>query len=136
MGGLARTHPVLAGLFLVPALSLAGVPPLSGFFAKMALLRAALLQEAWWVAGVGAAVGLLTLFSMMKVWREAFWKQPAHEARGSAGPAALLGPCVVLALLMVVLGLGARPLFILADAAAAQLLEPGAYLHAVLGGET
>jgi multicomponent Na+:H+ antiporter subunit D len=136
MGGLARTHPVLAWLFLVPALSLAGVPPLSGFFAKMGLLRAALLQEAWWVAGVGAAVGLLTLFSMMKVWREAFWKPPPHEARGDSGPAALLGPCVALALVMVALGLGARPLYLLADAAAAQLLEPGPYIHAILGDDT
>ncbi|KFA94435.1 proton-conducting transporter membrane subunit [Archangium violaceum] len=135
MGGLARSHPLVAALFLVPALSLAGIPPLSGFFAKMSLIRAALLGEAWWVAGISAAVGLLTLYSMMKVWREAFWKPPLEEARGSAGPAALLGPCVALALLMVVLGVGARPLFVLADAAAEQLLNPSAYIQASLEGD-
>ncbi|MFY0570728.1 proton-conducting transporter membrane subunit [Archangium lansingense] len=134
MGGLARTHPLVAALFLVPALSLAGIPPLSGFFAKMSLIRAALLGEAWLVAGTAAAVGLLTLYSMMKVWREAFWKPPLQEARGSAGPAALLGPCVALALVMVALGVGARPLFVLADAAAEQLLNPSAYIQASLGG--
>lgn len=135
MGGLSRSHPLVAMLFLVPALSLAGIPPLSGFFAKMSLIRAALTSEAWLVAGTSAAVGLLTLYSMMKVWREAFWKPPPEEARGSAGPASMLGPCVALALLMVALGVGARPLFALADAAAAQLLNPEAYIQAVLGDD-
>ncbi|HSP79120.1 MAG TPA: Na+/H+ antiporter subunit D [Myxococcaceae bacterium] len=132
MGGLSRSHPLVAGLFLVPALSLAGVPPFSGFFAKAALLRAALRDEAWWVAVAAAGVGLLTLYSMMKVWREAFWKEPPREALGSPDSAAMLGPCVALALLMVGLGLGARPLFVLAGAAAEQLMDPSAYIRAVL----
>ncbi|ADO68861.1 proton-conducting transporter membrane subunit [Stigmatella aurantiaca] len=136
MGGLSRTHPLLGLLFLVPALSLAGMPPFSGFFAKMALLRAALRAEMWGVAGVGAAVGLLTLYILIKVWREVFWKTPPQEAQGPSGPAAMLGPCVVLALLMVGLGLGARPLFVLSDAAAGQLLDRDTYIHAVLGGDT
>jgi multicomponent Na+:H+ antiporter subunit D len=136
MGGLSRTHPLLGLLFLVPALSLAGLPPFSGFFAKMALLRAALRDGAWGVAAVGAVVGLATLYIMMKVWREVFWKPPLHEeAPAPRGPAALLGPCVVLALLMVGLGLGARPLLVLSDAAAGQLLDRDTYIHAVLGGE-
>lgn len=135
MGGLSRSHPLLAALFLVPALSLAGIPPLSGFFAKAALLYAALQAEAWALAAVGAAVGLLTLYSMVKVWREAFWKEPPRPAQGGSGSAAVLGPCVVLSLLMVVLALGASPLLQLAGAAADQLLNPKPYIHAVLGGE-
>ncbi|SEL33590.1 multisubunit sodium/proton antiporter, MrpD subunit [Stigmatella aurantiaca] len=134
MGGLSRTHPLLGLLFLVPALSLAGIPPFSGFFAKMALLRAALRAESWGVAAAGAAVGLLTLYILMKVWREVFWKTPPQEARGTPGPLAMLGPCVVLALVMVGLGLGAQPLFVLSDAAAGQLLDRDTYIHAVLGG--
>ena len=41
MGGLARRAPWLAALFLVAALSLAGLPPLSGFFGKFVLFREA-----------------------------------------------------------------------------------------------
>ena len=40
LGGMVRTAPVLAVLFLVPALSLAGIPPLSGFIAKLGLVEA------------------------------------------------------------------------------------------------
>ncbi|MGH9133434.1 MAG: proton-conducting transporter membrane subunit, partial [Ilumatobacteraceae bacterium] len=40
LGGMVRTAPVVAVLFLVPALSLAGVPPLSGFVAKLGLVDA------------------------------------------------------------------------------------------------
>lgn len=138
MGGLSRTHPLLAGLFLIPALSLAGIPPFSGFFAKMALLRAAVREEAWWVVAAAAAVGLLTLYSMMKVWREAFWKEAPAGAetewtRRGSGPAALLAPCVALAALMVGLGVFAAPLLAISGAAADQLLDPAGYIRAVLG---
>src|SRR5690606_28422005 len=47
IGGLVRTAPVLAVLFLLPALSLAGIPPLSGFVAKFALVEAG-LDGGWW----------------------------------------------------------------------------------------
>ncbi|MBN1206181.1 MAG: Na+/H+ antiporter subunit D [Myxococcaceae bacterium] len=139
MGNLYRSHPLLAALFFVPALSLAGVPPFSGFFAKLALIRAALRAEHWLIAGTAAGVGLLTLFSMMKIWREAFWKgHPQDPAAKQEAPSSVnvgwgvLGPCAALALVMGVLGLGARPLLELADAAAGQLLEPTGYIQAVL----
>src|SRR5690606_18848020 len=35
LGGAYRTRPLLAGLFLVPALALAGLPPLTGFWGKL-----------------------------------------------------------------------------------------------------
>jgi multicomponent Na+:H+ antiporter subunit D len=65
---------VLAVLFLLAALSLAGIPPLSGFWAKLAVLRASALAAQWWVLGVALAAGLLTLLSMLKIWIEVFWK--------------------------------------------------------------
>lgn len=138
MGDLYRTHPLLSALFFIPALSLAGVPPFSGFFTKLALIRAALRAEHWLIAGTAAGVGLLTLFSMMKIWREAFWKAPPDDQPHRPSPPlqvgqGVLGPCVVMALLMVVLGLGAQPLLELAGAAAGQLLAPSAYVDAVLG---
>jgi multicomponent Na+:H+ antiporter subunit D len=73
-GGLYAARPVLAMLFLLAALSLAGIPPLSGFWAKLAVLRASALAAQWWVLGVALAAGLLTLLSMLKIWIEVFWK--------------------------------------------------------------
>src|SRR5690606_11405510 len=73
-GVLYRSQPLLALLFLIPALSLAGIPPLSGFFAKLSLIQAGLGTGYYAIAAAALVVGLLTLFSMTKIWAEAFWK--------------------------------------------------------------
>jgi hypothetical protein len=57
IGGLYKSSPLLAVLFLVPAFSLAGFPPLSGFWAKYLLVKASLDLEAWFVAFVALARG-------------------------------------------------------------------------------
>ncbi len=67
IGGLYKAAPLLSLLFLIPALSLAGIPPLSGFWAKFIVVQASLEAEAWWVAFAALAVGLITLFSMTKI---------------------------------------------------------------------
>jgi len=139
IGGLMRARPLLAGLFLVPGLSLAGIPPLSGFWAKFAVIKAALEVEGWVIAGVALAVGLWTLFSMMKIWSEAFWKPDPQDP--DLAPAPLdatsrvlgYGPVIALALVTIVIGLYPAWLAGHAAAAAAELLQPDAYLRAVLG---
>jgi multicomponent Na+:H+ antiporter subunit D len=64
---------------LIPALSLAGIPPFSGFFAKLVLIRAALEIEQYAIAGVALAVGVLTVFSMTKIGRKRSGK--SHRAK-------------------------------------------------------
>lgn len=139
-GGLQARAPWLAALFLVPALSLAGFPPLSGFWAKLLLVKAALAVEAWWIAGVLVAVGLLTVFSMTKIWAEAFWKAPPAESTAVARHAPrrverglLVAPVAALALVTLAIGLWPAPLFAFAEAAASELANPEAYVTAVLG---
>ncbi|MGA1439477.1 MAG: Na+/H+ antiporter subunit D, partial [Ilumatobacteraceae bacterium] len=73
VGGLVRDAPVIAILFAVPALSLAGLPPFSGFLAKFALVDAGLAASAWIPVAASLAVGLFTLFSMTKIWAGVFW---------------------------------------------------------------
>ncbi|MEY3358220.1 MAG: hypothetical protein RIR87_1279, partial [Actinomycetota bacterium] len=73
VSGLARRSPFLAVLFLVPALSLAGLPPLSGFLAKFAIVRAGLDEGRYLGVAVAIVVSLLTLVSMVKIWVGAFW---------------------------------------------------------------
>lgn len=124
LGGLYRSHPALAALFMLPALSLAGIPPLSGFFAKLALVRAGLEAGQFAIAAVALGVSLLTLFSMMKLWNEVFWKPlPSREIpapRIDASPWLWLPPAS-LAALMILLGLIAGPFFSLCMRAAEQL---------------
>ena len=87
LGGMVATAPAIAILFAVPALALAGIPPLSGFVSKFSLLAALSASEQWWILGVGLVVGLLTLFSMVKIWIGVFWA-PSTVGAGATVAAA------------------------------------------------
>ncbi|WP_322507867.1 Na+/H+ antiporter subunit D [Anaerolinea sp.] len=133
LGNLAQTQPAMALLFAFPALSLAGLPPFSGFFAKLALVRAGLEVQQGAIVAVSLAVSLLTLFSMSKIWQEAFWKPAKREGKGAL-PANLWGAVSGIVFVSVLLGLLANPIMTLSLQAAHQLLQPSLYIHAVLGG--
>jgi multicomponent Na+:H+ antiporter subunit D len=144
LGGLYKNRPWLALLFLVPAFSLAGIPPLSGFWGKFVLVKAGLDSGYYVATAVALAVSLLTLYSMTKLWNEAFWKAAPASPDGPARPGAevtdpipwtLLGPVTALAAITVAIGLFAGPVFDLASRAAAQLADPAQYISAVLGAE-
>ena len=141
LGGMVRTEPVLAVLFLVPALSLIGLPPLSGFVAKFALVDAASERSAYAVMAVALVVSLLTMYSLMKIWISVFWS-PATEQREAppppadeplGGPLLMVVPTALLAALTVAIGLAAGPLYDLSARAAADLLDPSAYVAVVTG---
>jgi multicomponent Na+:H+ antiporter subunit D len=79
IGGMLTRSGTLAVLFALPALSLAGIPPLSGFVGKLGLINAAIGERAWWVVGVALVGSLLTLVSMAKIWTGVFWGEPRPE---------------------------------------------------------
>ena len=133
-GGLLKLSPLLGILFLVPAMSLGGIPPLSGFWAKLMVIDAGLRVEAWVVTGVALAVGLVTLFSMGKIWAYAFWRAPADGVTGTAPGALRLAPIAGLAAVTLLIGLYAEPLVAFSLGAGEQLLNPVDYVAAVLPG--
>jgi multicomponent Na+:H+ antiporter subunit D len=148
LSGLVHLVPVVAILFLVPALSLAGVPPFSGFVAKLALVEAGFDSGQYVVVGISLAVSLLTLFSMTKIWGNAFWGEPridgVEPAIDGAGPVGSttvttrIPPLMVLATAaLAVLSLGvavlAGPIYELSERAATDLVDPAIYVRAVLG---
>jgi len=121
----------------VQAFSLAGFPPLSGFWAKFILVKATLEVEGWVIAGVALLVGLLTIYSMTKIWAQAFWephpegREPRLSSLSSRDRAAMLLPIGALAAITVAIGLFPEPFVAFAEDAAAQLLDPSAYVEAV-----
>ncbi|MEL6167684.1 MAG: Na+/H+ antiporter subunit D [Pseudomonadota bacterium] len=139
IGGLYRSAPLLAALFVVPAFSLAGFPPLSGFWAKFLLVKAALEVNGWLIAGVALVVGLLTIYSMTKIWAQAFWEphpdgqNPSLDQLNRTARLSLVGPITLLAALTALIGLFPEPFVAVAERAAAQLLDPTDYITAVLG---
>ncbi|WP_190394182.1 Na+/H+ antiporter subunit D [Nocardiopsis quinghaiensis] len=81
LGGLARIAPVLAVLFFIPAMSLGGIPPLSGFLGKVGLLQAGVAAGtplAYTLVGTSVLTSLLTLYVIARVWNYAFWRRPSE----------------------------------------------------------
>ena len=143
LGGLYQTAPVLTCIFIISAFSLAGMPPLSGFWAKLILVKASFDITGYLIAATALGVGLLTLFSMAKIWAAAFWgEQPqlaTHDSEVSflhlnaVQKISLYLPMIILGLLTLTIGLIPAPFLDLASRAAEQLLNPAEYIHAVLG---
>ncbi|CAH2030902.1 Na+/H+ antiporter subunit D [Trichlorobacter ammonificans] len=139
VGGLYRQRPLLALLFLLPALSVAGLPPFSGFWGKLALVQAALIREQYLAVTAALGVSILTLLYLVRAWSEVFWKGRPAGSEGSARslPALqrrqMVGPLTALVLVMMLMGLTAEPFMVLARTAAEQLLAPDRYITTILG---
>jgi multicomponent Na+:H+ antiporter subunit D len=144
-GGLQRVAPLLAVLYLLPALSLAGIPPLSGFLAKLGLLQAGLADGgALPAVAVAAAVltSLLTLLAMVRVWSAVFWGPVADVDREDAvdvgvdrTPRLMTSAAVLAVVGGLALTVVAGPLYALSERAADDLVDRTAYVDAVLGSE-
>ena len=137
LGGLWKRDPWLGILFAIPALSLAGLPPLSGFWGKLVVVQSGFEAGPFWLAAVALAVGLLTLYSMLKIWLEAFWKaapQPPPPALAGNARLLMLGPVAALGLVTLTIGLWTEPFAAFALSAGEQLAGREAYIAAVLGG--
>jgi multicomponent Na+:H+ antiporter subunit D len=146
-GGLYTAVPGVAALFLISAFSLAGLPPFSGFFAKLILIQAGLDITQYVAIAVSLVVSVLTLFSMTKIWTEAFWKSVPQKGTASEHVQGvpvvrprewqlMLFPIIGLAALTIVLGIAAGPVLDVFSEAAHQLLDPARYVEAVLGGRS
>lgn len=141
LGGLAKRMPVVAFFFMLPALSLAGVPPFSGFFGKLALVEAGVRTGVYVVVGVSLLVSLLTLFSMMKVWAGVFWGEPdepppLESAWGSGrlrSPPLMTIATAGLIALTVLIAFGVEPLYGLCLRAAEELTDTSPYVETVMG---
>lgn len=136
LGGLYKHRVAFSMLFLLPALSVAGLPPFSGFFAKLGLIVAGLESRQYFIIAVALVVSLMTLFSMTKVWNEAFWKpvkDPQYEDQKKSLSAWRWAPSLVLVVVSLLIGLLANPVFEVSQLAAAQLMDPSGYINTVLG---
>lgn len=162
LGSLAAVSPVLAVLFLVPALNLGGIPPFSGFIGKLAVIQAGAEVPGplvWTLVAGSVVTSLLTLYVVVRVWSKAFWRPRADapegvlalarpaallpgddvvsfEDREDVGriPASMLVPTAGLVVVSLAMAVFAGPLLGVSDRAAATLLDRQAYISSVLGG--
>ncbi|MCZ4521438.1 Na+/H+ antiporter subunit D [Rhodococcus ruber] len=163
LGGLAAASPVLAIVFLVPALNLGGIPPFSGFIGKVALLQAGSEQGsvlAWLLVAGGTVTSLLTLYVVARVWTKAFWRARADAPEGDLAdnspsallddssdiqfgdredvgrmPAFMLIPTIGLVVVGLAMTVFAGRIIDISDRAAADLRDRSVYIDAVRGAE-
>lgn len=138
LGGLAKVAPWLAVIFFVPAMNLAGIPPLSGFIGKVGLILAGIeagTPIAWVLVALSVIVSLLTLYAIAKVWNRAFWQgtAPAIAERTVETPKVMTLSTVALVAVSVALTVWAGPLMSYSEKAAGALLDRTPYVSAVLG---
>jgi NADH-quinone oxidoreductase subunit N len=76
LAGLAKRNGLLAGVMLLAMISLAGVPPMVGFYAKLAVLRAAVDAGFLWLALVGVAMSVVGAFYYLRIIKLMFFDEP------------------------------------------------------------
>lgn len=159
IGGLASIAPLVAVLFFIPAMNLAGIPPFSGFLGKLALIQAGTAAGGvlvWLVIFASVLTSLLTLYAVAKVWSRAFWRAPhvalplyepdengvgddvVGETLGGhtistfdTMPRLMVGSTAALVALGLAFTVGAGPLSRLSDRAAGELRDRDVYVRAV-----
>ncbi|PZU30127.1 MAG: Na+/H+ antiporter subunit D [Actinomyces sp.] len=163
LGSLMYTAPVIALLYIVPALNLGGIPPFSGFIGKVLLIQAGAEDGTWrsWVLIVGAVVtSLLTLYAMMIVWSKAFLRDRSDAPEGNVvsvrlsplgdvsdtvaledshdagrAPAGMVASTATLVAASVAITFLAGPISAITGRAADSALDTALYRHAVLGDD-
>lgn len=125
-GGMLRRNPAFCFLFAVPMLSLAGIPPFSGFWAKVLVLRETIDTGHVILLAAGLISALLTIFSVAIFWSAACWKDLRNRSPRPVPLSMLLGMGVLSAATM---SIGLMPGWVdrLAKLSAAALARMGAF---------
>lgn len=98
LGGLFRTNGPLALMITIFFFSLAGIPPLAGFFGKWVVFVAAVQADLVWLAIVGAVLSVVSAFYYLRVVATMWFNDPAPAFDRSGG--ALLGATAAAAALL------------------------------------
>ncbi|HEX5756689.1 MAG TPA: monovalent cation/H+ antiporter subunit D [Arenimonas sp.] len=125
---------LLGLLFLLVALSIAGLPPLSGFIGKVGVLAAVPEPLIPWLWPPILVSSLLVLMALAQAGSQLFWREGGEPAAPGKLPPLRrleLGAIALLLLFGIGLTLIAGPALRYTEAAGAQLLQPGSYRQAV-----
>ena len=133
VSGLGKSMPLAGLLFFAGGLALVGIPPTSGFISKMMLFRSGIEAGEFATLAAVGLVSVLTLVYVVRAFQRIWWQPPAEGTKAKPGGDRLLAPALLIAAVLL-LGLWPEPLVRLAEATAAWLGDPQAYIRAVLGG--
>jgi NADH-quinone oxidoreductase subunit N len=122
LAGLSSRRPLLALAFGVFMFSLAGIPPLAGFFGKLYVFKAAVDAGLTWLAVVGVVASVVGAYYYLRIVKVMYFDEPAEalDPAPYAAPAAVAG---LAAAAMVVFVVIPGPLLTTAQAAAEALVR-------------
>lgn len=135
LGSIMRAAPLVAFLYFLPALSLGGIPPLSGFLGKMGLLEASAWRGSnmdWALIAAGLVTSLLTLYAVIRAWNMAFWQEAPEPLPLRSYNHGMVMSASALVVVMCAITLFAAPIRNFTDGAAKELRERTPYINAVL----
>lgn len=142
LGDLYADHPKLSLLFFIPLFSLVGIPPLSGFWPKLSLISAGWISENYLLIGSILFASFITLFVIVKLWAEVFWKNgeklpesrkfPYFKTLPKIKKVQMVAPIVLLSIVTLYIGFGAEHIQILSTRIAHELVDNQEYINAVL----
>jgi multicomponent Na+:H+ antiporter subunit D len=115
---------LVAVSFAIGAFSVAGVPPLAGYLAKIAMFQAAVSDRSWVIVGLVFLGSALSVLYMFQLYRGRFWLTSADSPASPIVPRVVV---VVIAIGLLVVGFWPQPLFDLTEHAVTGLLEASAF---------
>lgn len=143
LGGFYKSSPKLSLLMAVPLFSLVGIPPLSGFWAKIFLIEGGFEAREYVLVFTILLGSLITLIIIGRIWSEVFWKESVelpkrdyiryfNELKPVKRYAVVL-PIILLALVSLYIGFGAEHIIRISQHIAGELVNTSYYIEAVLG---
>ncbi len=143
LGGIYAKYPLLSLLMIIPFFSLVGIPPLSGFWPKLALISESFKIENYWLIAAVLFGTFITMFVMARMWSEVFWKEGVKLPRLQnfryfdilkiEKKIQIVAPIVFLALISLYIGFGAEHIQQLSLRVGNELMNNHLYIEAVLG---
>ena len=141
LGGLYAEYPKISLVIALVLFSLAGIPPLSGFWPKIYLFEAAFTSQNYFFIASIIIGSFITLYVLAKLWSEVFWKDAATDSvvidsfkdLKPYKKTLLVLPICLLTLTTLYIGLNAEMVIQVADKIASEMLDTRPYIKAVLG---
>jgi len=141
LGGLAKSHPRLSALMAIAFFTVIGIPPMSGFWPKISLMRESFTTDSYLLLAALIIASFLTMYVMMKMWTDIFWKPQTQEIPQGKNSfdelrphhrQLLVIPIAFLCLLSLALAFGAEQVAQVSNRITTELMEPQGYIEAIL----